>query len=70
LLQRERDDDVPDWMWTAGALTVFALFLPFFWFLGWGVARFGRQPAPPRDQRGARAGPGVFEASTPAGART
>jgi hypothetical protein len=70
LLQRERDDGTPGWMWTAGSLTVLALFLPFFAFLGWGVGRFASRPGSPRDLGRPRPGRGAVPASTPAGART
>jgi hypothetical protein len=53
LLQRERKDDVPGWLWTAACLVILALALAFFAALSWGVARVaridGREPAPPAD---------------------
>jgi hypothetical protein len=43
LLQRERKDDVPGWLWTAACLVVLALGLTFMASLAWGVARVARQ---------------------------
>jgi hypothetical protein len=42
LLQRERKDDVPGWLWTAACLVVLALSLVFMASLAWGVARVAR----------------------------
>jgi hypothetical protein len=56
LLQRERKDDIPGWLWTAACLVVLALSLIFMASLAWGVARVARAgddgtPAPaPRDR--------------------
>src|SRR3954471_8589403 len=51
LLQRERKDDVPAWLWTAACLIVLVLALIFMASLAWGVARVARATAdggPPR----------------------
>lgn len=42
LLQRERRDDVPAWLFSAGSLLVLALSLAFLLALAWGVSRVGR----------------------------
>jgi hypothetical protein len=42
LLQRERKDDIPGWLWTAACLVVLALSLLFMGSLAWGVARVAR----------------------------
>ncbi|HWH94522.1 MAG TPA: hypothetical protein VNT03_11735, partial [Baekduia sp.] len=42
LLQRERKDDIPGWLWTAACLVVLALSLVFMASLAWGVARVAR----------------------------
>jgi hypothetical protein len=42
LLQRERKDDIPGWLWTAACLVVLALSLLFIGSLAWGVARVAR----------------------------
>jgi hypothetical protein len=42
LLQRERKDDIPGWLWTAACLVVLALSLMFMASLAWGVARVAR----------------------------
>jgi hypothetical protein len=42
LLQRERKDDIPGWLWTAACLLVLALSLMFMASLAWGVARVAR----------------------------
>jgi hypothetical protein len=54
LLQRERKDDAPAWLWTAAGATVLALYLAFLAALAWGVARVARRDGdepPPRDAR-------------------
>jgi hypothetical protein len=52
LLQRERRDDVPAWLWTAAGAAVLALYLAFLGALAWGVGRVARRggdaPPPPR----------------------
>jgi hypothetical protein len=59
LLQRERKDNVPAWLWTAACLVVLVLGLIFLASLAWGVARVARTggsepPAPPESSpRGA-----------------
>ena len=42
LLQRERKDDIPGWLWTAACLVVLALSLMFMGSLAWGLARVAR----------------------------
>jgi hypothetical protein len=42
LLQRERKDDIPGWLWTAACLVVLALSIVFMTSLAWGVARVAR----------------------------
>ena len=42
LLQRERKDDIPGWLWTTACLIVLALSLLFIGSLAWGVARVAR----------------------------
>src|SRR3954449_9800875 len=42
LLQRERKDDIPGWLWTAACLVVLALSIVFIASLAWGVARVAR----------------------------
>jgi hypothetical protein len=66
LLQRERKDDIPGWLWTAACLLVLALSLMFMASLAWGVARVARTgdddqaggpspaPARPAEDRAAR----------------
>jgi hypothetical protein len=61
LLQRERKDDVPAWLWTAAGALVLALYLAFLGALAWGVARVARPedepPAEERERRFARRSP-------------
>lgn len=47
LLQRERRQDVPGWLWAASSLVVLVLALGLFFLLAWGVDRFAgsREPA-------------------------
>ncbi len=45
ILQAERKDDVPSWLWTVAAALVFAFVLLFLVAVAFGVARIGR-PAP------------------------
>jgi hypothetical protein len=49
LLQRERKDDIPGWLWTAACLVVLALSLIFMASLAWGVARVARATGGPDD---------------------
>ncbi|HEY4097916.1 MAG TPA: hypothetical protein VGM33_20510, partial [Baekduia sp.] len=42
LMQRERKDDIPGWLWTAACLVVLVLSLIFMASLAWGVARVAR----------------------------
>ena len=46
LLQRERKDDIPGWLWTAAGATVLALYLVFLGALAWGVARIAKREEP------------------------
>ncbi|HEX8205011.1 MAG TPA: hypothetical protein VF587_03015 [Solirubrobacteraceae bacterium] len=64
LLQRERKDDTPAWLWTAAGATVLALYLLFLGALAWGVGRVARRddegepPTPTeRERRFARRSP-------------
>jgi hypothetical protein len=49
LLQRERKDDVPAWLWGGASAVVLALALGFLAALAWGLGRVARsnRPAPP-----------------------
>ncbi len=51
LLQRERKDDVPTWLWSAAVFLVMVLYLAFLGALAWGVGRVarrgGERPQPP-----------------------
>jgi hypothetical protein len=42
LLQRERKDDIPGWLWTVACLLVLVLAIIFISALAWGVARVAR----------------------------
>ena len=44
VLQRERDFDVPAWLWGGAATLVVALYLALLAALSWGVGRIGRTP--------------------------
>ena len=46
VLQRERDFDVPAWLWGGAATLVVALYLALLAALSWGVGRIGRTPRP------------------------
>jgi hypothetical protein len=46
LLQRERKDDAPAWLWTGACLLVLALSLIFMGSLAWGVGRVARGAGP------------------------
>jgi hypothetical protein len=63
LLQRERKDDVPAWLWVAASSVVLALYAAFFAALAWGVGRLSRRwdapvgpPVEPRGGEGAARG--------------
>jgi hypothetical protein len=43
LLQRERKDDQPAWLWAGASAIVLALYLAFFGALAWGVGRLSRR---------------------------
>jgi hypothetical protein len=60
VLQREKKDDIPGFLWTGSVLLVMALYVAFLSALAWGVGRVAR-----RDPRGT--GPG--ETSRPASER-
>lgn len=53
ILQRERKDDIPGWLWTAACLVVLALALVFVTTLSWGLARVARQDERPPTGPGA-----------------
>jgi len=58
LLQRERKDDVPGWLWFIASLTVLGLFAGFSLLLAWGLARHSRGAPDKRPPRGSQlAGP-------------
>lgn len=57
LLQRERDLDVPAWLWNVACLVVLACSLAMFAGLSWGVGRVGRRIAS-ADSRETAPGPG------------
>ena len=44
VLQRERDFDVPAWLWGGATALVLALYLSLLAALSWGVGRIGRTP--------------------------
>jgi hypothetical protein len=56
LLQRERKDDVPGWLFTAGSLAVLALALAFLALLSLGIVRYARGPG--REEPGPEPTPG------------
>ncbi|WP_196809112.1 hypothetical protein [Conexibacter woesei] len=47
LMQRERRDDIPGWLWTAACLLILILAIVFITALSWGVARVSRQGGAP-----------------------
>jgi hypothetical protein len=57
LLQRERKEDVPAWLWVIASSVVLALALAFLGALAWGLGRVARSgaaappPGPPRRRR-------------------
>ena len=53
LLQRERKDDIPGWLWTAAGGTVLGLYLFFLGALAWGVGRIAKRDdgEPPTEHR-------------------
>ncbi len=73
VLQRERDFDVPTWLWGGAAALVVALYLALLAALSWGVGRIGRVPraAPPSGSRGPAPTPPppLVPSATPIGAR-
>ena len=57
VLQRERKDDAPLWMWTAAGGIALAIALAFLGALSWGVGRLSRgmaAPPPPVTPAGRR----------------
>ena len=44
VLQRERDFDIPTWLWGSATVLVLALYLSLLAVLSWGVGRIGRTP--------------------------
>ena len=72
VLQRERDFDVPAWLWGGAAALVLALYLSLLAVLSWGVGRIGRTPRrtpAPRPAPAARSPQPVVPDPTPIGAR-
>ncbi len=55
VLQRERDFDVPAWLWGSASALVVALYLSLLAALSWGVARIGRTEDATVTTRGRRA---------------
>ena len=51
LLQRERRQDVPAWLWSGASAVVLALALGFLGALAWGLGRVARIPRPAAAQR-------------------
>jgi hypothetical protein len=51
VLQRERNFDVPTWLWGSATALVLALYLSLLAVLSWGVGRIGRTPRPSRTSR-------------------
>jgi hypothetical protein len=49
ILQRERKQDSPGWLWTVAGGAVLALYVAFLVALAWGVARFSRRQGRPAD---------------------
>jgi hypothetical protein len=72
VLQRERDFDVPVWLWGGASALVVALYLALIAALSWGVGRIGR-PGRPRlvpPEQAPAAGPGpLVRKPAPAGVR-
>jgi hypothetical protein len=58
VLQREKKDDVPAWLWIASGVVVLACWLGHIGLIGWALARLSRAngdaPSPPAAQRFAR----------------
>ncbi len=52
ILQREKKDDIPGWLWTAACLVVLVLALTFIATLSWGLARVARAAAADGDGSG------------------
>jgi hypothetical protein len=52
VLQRERKQDVPDWLFAAASFVVLAISLAFLAALAWGVGRIGRTAEPEARQPG------------------
>jgi hypothetical protein len=70
ILQRERDFDVPAWLWGGAATLVVALYLALLAALSWGVGRIGRTPraTPPADFQGTTLPQPLVPSATPVGA--
>jgi hypothetical protein len=72
VLQRERDFDVPVWLWGGASAVVVALYLSLIAALSWGVGRIGRpgrpRLVPPEQAPAADAGP-LVRKPAPAGVR-
>jgi hypothetical protein len=69
LLQRERKEDVPAWLWGGASAVVLALALGFLGALAWGLGRVARR-AGPGAAPAAPAEPPVRRAPSPAGVRS
>jgi hypothetical protein len=63
LLQRERKDDIPPWLWTTSALIVLILALAFMGVLAWGLGRYARGPREPEPERARPLGAAIPGAS-------
>ena len=64
LLQRERKQDVPGWLWGVASLVVLAISVTLLGTLAWGLARVARsgeggRPMPPRESPRRSAADGV-----------
>jgi hypothetical protein len=71
VLQRERDFDVPAWLWGGAATLVVALYLALLAALSWGVGRIGRTPRAEtlRDRRPAARPQPLVPSARPVGVR-
>jgi hypothetical protein len=45
VLQRERDFDIPTWLWGGATALVLSIYLSLLAALSWGVGRIGRLPS-------------------------
>jgi hypothetical protein len=78
LMQRERRDDIPGWLWNAACLLILVLAIVFITALSWGIARVARtgpgggdptdppaEPARSKAERRSRFAPGRQVAGAP-----